>query len=309
MKSSEYLQYDALGLAGLLRRGEVSPAELLETAIRRVERLNPSINAVVDKLYDRARERIATRQLDGPFAGVPFLLKDMILYEGARISFGSVFLHDNIARESHEMVRRMERAGLVIMGLTNASELGLLPLTESTMFGPARNPWNRDHSTGGSSGGAAAAVAAGMVPMAHGSDGGGSIRIPASACAVFGLKPSRGRNPRSAADESQGLTVEHCLSISVRDSAAFLDATHGHVPGQRWIDPPAPASFQETLDEDPPALRIAFSTRDFTGHPAHPHCVAAVEDAARLCEGLGHHVEEAHPHIDGTVFNRAFMTI
>jgi amidase len=258
MPPAEYAAFDALGLAELVRRRDVTASELLETALAQIERIDPRINAVIDRLDHRARATVARGLPAGPFAGVPFLLKDAIAYQGERLTLGSRSMADYIPETSHEVVRRLEGAGLVIVGRTNICEYGLLPLTEPELYGPTRNPWALDRSPGGSSGGSAAAVAAGLVPLAHGNDGGGSIRIPASACGLFGLKPSRGRNPGALLDEPHGLIAEHCLARSARDSAALLDVTRGALPGDRWQAPPPVRPYLEQVTIDPPRLRIAF---------------------------------------------------
>jgi len=306
---SDYDRYDALGLAELVRRREVRPLELVEEAITRIER-HGRLNAVVQRLFDRAR-RVAAAPPEGPLSGVPYLVKDMVAHAGTPLTFANTLMQrlGHIPSESHEVIRRSEQAGLVVVGKTNASELGLLPTTEPALYGPTQNPWRLDRSPGGSSGGSAAAVAASLVPMAHGNDGGGSIRIPASACGVFGLKPSRGRNPGSAGEIPDGITAEHCLSRTVRDSAALLDVTRGPLPGDRWWAPPPARPFLAEVEAAPGSLRIAFATRDFRGRPAHPDCAAAVEQAALLCEELGHRVEPAAPAIDGERFNEAFLTL
>ncbi|MBW2525957.1 MAG: amidase [Deltaproteobacteria bacterium] len=308
---SDYDDFDALGLGELVRRGEVHPSELAATAIERIERIDPQLGAVVYPLFDRGRAAAAQPVRSGPFAGVPYLLKDMVSHAGTPLSLGSRLLRAArfTPESTHEVVRRSEAAGLIVLGKTNACEFGLMPVTEPEAWGPTRNPWSRDHTPGGSSGGSAAAVAARMVPMAHGNDGGGSIRIPASCCGVFGLKPSRGRNPADVYDSPYGTTVEHCLSRSVRDSAALLDVTRGPRPGDRfWAMPPARPYLAEVTTE-PGALRIAFTTADFCGREAHADAVAAVRDAAALCEELGHHVEPARPAVDGTRFNEAFAAL
>src|SRR5229473_6998390 len=227
---AEYDRHDALGLAGLVNAGEVNPAEVLDAAVERVEARNPSVNAVVTRLYDQARAAIAAGLPDGPFTGVPYLLKDLgAHYAGAVTSFGSALFKDFVVDHDSEITARLRRAGLVIFGKTNTPELGLTASTEPRLFGPTRNPWKLTHSAGGSSGGSAAAVAAGMVPMAHATDGGGSIRIPASCCGLFGLKPTRARNPLGpdAGEGWGGASVAHAVTRTVRDSAALLDATAG----------------------------------------------------------------------------------
>ncbi|OGQ85715.1 MAG: hypothetical protein A2289_13415 [Deltaproteobacteria bacterium RIFOXYA12_FULL_58_15] len=309
MAIAEYTQFDATRLAELIKKKEITPQEALEAALDRCADVNPKLNAVVGTYPERAARTIEAGVPDGPFSGVPFLLKDQIALEGTRLTLGSVFLRDNIATDTHELVRRQQRAGVVHFGRTNMSELGLVPFTEPTLHGPTHNPWNLLHSPGGSSGGSASAVAARIVPMAHAADGGGSIRIPAANCGVFGLKPSRGRNPGAADDEPEGFVVNHCVSISVRDSARMLDVTAGPLPGERWWAPPPEVPFAQSATRDPRRLRIAFSVSDFTGRRAHPDCVAAVEDVAKLCEALGHDVEEARPGFDGIAYNEAFIVL
>ena len=230
MKAEELARYDGLGLAELVRRREVSATELLDASIARVEALNPEINAVVTRLYDQARAAIAAGLPAGPFTGVPYLLKDLgAHYAGAVTSYGSALFKDFVVDHDSEITARLKRAGLVIFGKTNTPEMGLASSTEPRLFGPTRNPWNLAHSAGGSSGGSAAAVASGMAPMAHATDGGGSIRIPASACGLFGLKPTRARNPMGpdAGEGWGGASVGHAVTRTVRDSAALLDATSG----------------------------------------------------------------------------------
>ena len=309
---AEYEQYDGMGLAELVRRREVSAEDLLETAIARVEARNPQINAVVSRLYDEARAAIRAGLPAGPFAGVPYLLKDLgALYAGAITSSGSRFFADNRADHDSEMTARLKRAGLVIFGKTNTPELGLSPSTEPRLFGPTRNPWSLSHSAGGSSGGAGAAVAAGMLPMAHASDGGGSIRIPASCCGLVGLKPTRARNPFGP-DQGEGwggAAVSHAVTRTVRDSAALLDATAGPAPGDPYWAPPAARPFLGEVGADPGKLRVALLTTPWNGHPVAPECAAAARDAARLCEELGHRVDEAGPQFDASALGLAVRII
>ncbi len=223
----------------------------------------------------------------------------------------SAFCKDFVPEQDSELVARQKRAGLVIMGKTNAPEFGILPTTEPHLYGACRNPWDTGRTTGGSSGGSAAAVAAGMVPMAHANDGGGSIRIPASCCGVFGLKPTRARNPSGPplGDVMGGLIVEHAVTRSVRDSAALLDATSGPDSGDPYWAPPPARPFLEEVGADPGRLRIAFTTRSLTGSPVHGDCVKAVEDAAGLCSDLGHDLAEDAPAVDGQMLTPAFMTL
>lgn len=302
---------DATEQAKLIRTGEIKPIELLEDAIKRIERINPSLNAVVTKMYDEARTALENLP-EGPFSGVPFLLKDhTAFYKGVPITFGSRFLKDLIPEHDSELVVRLKRAGLVILGKTNLPEFGILPTSESELFGPCRNPWNTDCTSGGSSGGAAAAVASGMVPMAHGNDGGGSIRIPASCCGVFGLKPTRARISLAPdkGDFLSGLVSEHALTRSVRDSAALLDATAGPVPGDPYWAPPQARPYIDEVGADPGKLRIAYTTEAFMDVPVHEDCSAAVHDAVRLCEDCGHEITEALPALEKDALVSAFTVL
>jgi amidase len=243
---------------------------------------------------------------------VPFLLKDLLAaYKGVPMTSGSAFTKDFIPDQDSELVARYKRAGLIIVGKTNTPEYGILPTTEPRLFGPARNPWDTDRITGGSSGGSAAAVAAGLVPAAHANDGGGSIRIPASCCGLFGLKPTRARNPLGPAfgDMFSGLVAEHVVTRSVRDSAALLDATSGPDLGDPYFAPPPARPFLEEVGANPGKLRIAFTTQTPNGMPLHADCIDAVQDAARLCEELGHEVSEAAPAIEGEMLVQSFMTV
>ncbi len=311
-KSDELALLDATAQADLVRRKEVKPIELVDAAIERIERLNPLINAVVTPMYEQARAAATGELPEGPFAGVPFLLKDLLAsYGGVRMTSGSAFLRDHVPDHDSELVARVKRAGLVTLGKTNTPEFGILPTTEPHLFGPTRNPWDTSRTAGGSSGGSAAAVAAGMVPMAHGNDGGGSIRIPASCCGLFGLKPTRARNPLGPdlGDIMSGLVVEHALTRSVRDSAALLDATSGPDVGDPYWSPPKARPFLQEVGAEPGRLRIAFTTLTAAGASVHPDCVEAVKDAAALCADLGHSVEEAPPVVPTELMARAFMTI
>jgi Asp-tRNA(Asn)/Glu-tRNA(Gln) amidotransferase A subunit family amidase len=304
---SEYLKYDALGLADLVRRKQVKPEELLESAITRIEALNPTLNAVVTKMYDEAREVIARGLPDGPFKGVPFLLKDLFAaYAGVRLTMGSKLLANYIPKYDDELVKRYKKAGLVCVGRTNTPEFGLNMSTESMLFGPTRNPWDTKRTAGGSSGGSAAALAARIVPIAHGNDGGGSIRIPSSYCGVFGLKPSRGRMPTGPAlgEIWEGFATNHALSISVRDNAALLDATSAPEIGAPYGISAPVRPFIKEVGIDPAKLKIAFFTKTIS--EVHPDCIAAVNDAAELCVSLGHTVEEAAPKLDYEMLGRAF---
>ncbi len=306
---AEYEQHDAVGLAELVARRQVQSGELVEAAIQRIERRDPGINAVIRRRFDDARRRAAGPLPEGPFAGVPFLIKDLAFEDGEQAAFGSVFFRDYRADTTSALVERFRAAGLISLGRTNTPELGLLPNTEPVLYGPTRNPWRLDHSPGGSSGGAAAAVAAGMVPMAHASDGGGSIRIPASACGLFGLKPTRGRTPQRPLSGPDGLPVGLCVSRSVRDSAHLLDAVHGAVQGDRWHAPSPAGSFAVAARHHPERLRIAYSIHDFGGRRVHAEVAAAVLTTARLCEELGHEVIEDRPAVDGDQMAAAFLLL
>lgn len=313
MPSTDELAFlDALDQAKLVRSKEIKPIELVDAAIERIERVNPVLNAVVAEMFDSAREMTSGPLSDGPFSGVPFLMKDFLAeYAGVPFTESSRFLSGYIPDRDTELVTRYKQAGLITVGKTNLPEFAIGATTEPELFGPTRNPWDTERTTGGSSGGAAAAVASGMVPMAHGNDAGGSIRIPAACCGVFGLKPSRARNPLGPyyGEAFSGIVAEHALTRSVRDSAALLDATAGPDLGD-----PYPAYLQERpyLDEvgaDPGKLRIAFATRSPLGVESAPDCVEAVRDVAGLCEELGHVVVEDAPTFDGEVLWQSFTRL
>lgn len=297
---------DATSQAELVRKKEVKASELVDAAIARSERLNPQLNAVVTPLYDEARKAAQGEIPNGPFAGVPFLVKDLEIMGGARFTAGSAFLKDYIASFDSPLMTLMRNAGLITIGKSNTPELGILPITEPTAYGATRSPWSLEHTPGGSSGGAAAAVAAGIVPFANASDGGGSIRIPASCSGLFGLKVSRGRNPHTGVIP---ISVSHVLTRSVRDSAAYLDATGGAAAGDLHIAPTPRNPFSSEVGKDPGKLRIAYTKTRFDGTAVDPECAAAVEHTAKLCSDLGHHVEEAMPQIDFAAFNDAFFSL
>lgn len=292
----EYERYDGLGLAQLIQNGEITPSELLEVAIQRIEKKNPVLNAVIYKMYDQARIALDAPLADGLFKGVPFLLKDILAdYQGVPMQCGSRLMRGYVSRSDSELVKRYKQAGLVIVGKTNVPEFGLSPVTEPELFGPTLNPWDLTRNAGGSSGGAAAAVASGMVPMAHGGDGGGSIRIPASYCGLFGLKPSRGRTPAGPLLMRiwQGMVVEHAITRSVRDSAALLDVTSFPELGSPISLPQPDETYLSCLGKALPPLRIAYCEQPFFSSTSrhHPEYLAALKQGAYLCEALGHRVE------------------
>ncbi len=307
----EYVEYDGLGLAALVAQGEVSPAEVLEAAIRRAEETNPALNAIVTPLYDYARSR-AREPLSGPFAGVPFLLKDAHhALRGTPMSNGSRLHRGEISDFDAEIVRRFLDAGVVVFGKTNTPEYKLSVFTISEAWGATKNPWDLSRSAGGSSGGSAAAVAAGIVPMASATDEGGSIRMPASACGVFGLKPSRGRNPIGPdfGWEYEGQSTSHIISRTVRDTAAMLDATSGPEPGSPYVAPEN-RGFLAALESPMRQLRVGISTDPSAfGVPMEPPCVSAVLETARLLEGLGHIVEDLPLPYDEWEVLRASITL
>lgn len=309
---AEYAGYDGLGLAGMIARREVTPAEVLDAALARADAVNPAINAIVRRLDDRARAAVASGVGDGPFAGVPFLFKDLYTWEaGVPAGNGSRFWDGFVAPVDFTYVERCRAAGLVSFGRTATSEEGVSISTESVATGATRNPWDLGRTAGGSSGGSAAAVAAGIVPMAHATDGGGSIRIPAAQCGLFGLKPSRGRNPMGpfVGEGWAGLACGHVVSRSVRDSAAMLDATSGPEAGDPYAAPPPARPFLAEVGADPGRLRVALHLDGLDGLPLDPENRRAVEETGRLLEGLGHTVVEAKPEIDAVALNRAIMVI
>ncbi|MBX3280154.1 MAG: amidase [Acidobacteria bacterium] len=308
----EFSRLDATALAELVKKGEASPLELVDAAIERIERLNPKLNAVIAPMYDLARATAKSDLPDGPFKGVPFLLKDLqAAYAGFPMTCGSRYLKDFIPDHDSELTARYKRAGLIVVGKTNTPEFGILPTTEPQLHGASRNPWDTTRTTGGSSGGSAAAVAAGMVPMAHANDGGGSIRIPASCCGLFGMKPTRARNPLGPdfGDVFSGLVAEHAVTRTVRDSAALLDATSGLAPGDPYAAPAPERPFLDEVTADPGRLRIGLVTKAPTGAGVHADCIAAAEDAAKLCESMGHAVEETEIAIPGEMLSQAFLTL
>jgi amidase len=302
--ATDFANLDAVGMAAAVRRKQVMPLELVDAAIARIEAVNPKVNAVVTKFFDKARARAKTRLPDGPLTGVPYLIKDLNDVKGERTTNGSRLTANVIAKANGTITDKVLDAGMIILGKTNTPEFGLMASTESVLLGPCRNPWNTDYSTGGSSGGAAAAVASGMVPAAHGSDGGGSIRIPASCCGLFGLKPSSGRMRLAEMERlPAGISVENCETRTVRDSAtifALSEDTSAHAPLK-------PVGFVSGPSKR--RLKIAFSTMGDNGKPPHPDVRAAVEATAKLCSSLGHEIIPAKSPVNAERFTDAFLTV
>jgi amidase len=299
MAFKDFGSYDGVGLAELVRNKEVSAKELLDEAVARTAKVDPKINAVVVKHYDYAERQIEKGLPDGPFTGVPFLLKDLDLLQGTRTTFGASVYKDDVANHTGTLAQRFLDTGVTIFGKSASPEFGLMPTTEPRLHGPTRNPWNLAHSSGGSSGGAGAAVAARILPVAHASDGGGSIRIPASACGVFGLKPTRARNPLGP-DRGEGwagFSCGHVVSISVRDSAVMLDAISGPELSSPYHAPPPERPFADEVKREPGRLRIAFTDRSPHDEAIDGEIAAAVRDVASLLDKLGHHVEQRAPRL------------
>ena len=313
MQYAEYVKYDGLSLAELVRHKDVHPSELVEAAIARAQAVNPSLNFMVFADFERARaEAKHGVPTTGTFTGVPMFLKDILAFaEGMPTRQGSRFIPAVPSKHDSILTTRFRRAGFFPLGKTNVPEFGLVPTTESKLYGPSRNPFDLERSTGGSSGGSAAAVAAGVVPVAHANDGGGSIRIPASCCGLVGLKPTRGRVTVAPelGDAVDGLAVDHVVTRSVRDSAAALDAIAGNLPGDPYWAPPAPPSWLAAMEEKPRRLRVAFSSRKLDGSGMHPDCENAVRRAAKLCADLGHVVEEASQEFDLSVLVPSFIVV
>lgn len=309
---AEYLRYDGIGLAELVAGAQIHPIELLEEALRRAGEVDPVLGAMVLDMENQARSQIADGRTQGPFGGTPFALKDLrAQYRGTPTTAGSRFFAESVADRDTEMVHRYLAAGLVIFGKTKTPELGCNLATEPRWGGPTANPWDTSLIPGGSSGGAAALVAARVLPLAHASDGGGSIRIPASCCGLFGLKPTRGRNP-AGPDQGEGwggLSVEHAVTLTVRDSALLLDVTAGPDPGAPYFPPSPSDSYLSRVGADPGRLRIGYSLKTPRGFDVDPDCRRAVENTARLCEELGHIVEEASPRWSLVEAGLAYTTV
>lgn len=312
MEESEYVSRDATALAQLVRAGEVSPAEILEAAIARIDRLNPRLGAIVEKLYDAARADIAAGLPDGTLRGVPFAIKDLhTLVKGSRLTHGSAFFADHISDHDSALVTRARAAGLVVLGRTNTPEFGLNSTTEPAFLGPARNPWQEEHSAGGSSGGSAVAVSSGMLPMAHATDSGGSCRIPAACCGVIGLKPTRGR-VLAGLDVGEGWhDTFHAFAItrSVRDTALLLDALKNVDQPAPCYAPGPPVRYAELLESEPAPLRIGVVRRPASGVPVSPAVLDALEQTATLLRGLGHSLEPLELSFDTTAVAKGFTSM
>ncbi len=312
MHAEEYARLDATGLAERIRSKDITAAEAVDAAIDVAQRRNPDINAISFEAFDHARTVAAAGPHEGPFAGVPFLLKEMLgEFPGWPDRKGSRSMAGYVSEQSTELVKRWLASGVIPIGKTTCPEFSSIAVTESELFGDTRNPWNPDHTPGGSSGGAAAAVAAGIVPIAHGNDGAGSIRIPASCCGLVGFKPSRGLMPQAPqAELGSGLGIEHVITRTVRDTAAMLDATHGDYVGPPYSAPTPSGAFIDALDRAPNPLKIAYWTRYWdNGEPTHPECVQAVERTASLLQDMGHRLEEQRPEFDYAALQSAFMKL
>ncbi len=312
MTFEEYRQYDALGISELVRTKQITALEILEIAIARAEAVNPVINAIVHKMYDRAKEMATNTDLNAPFAGVPLLIKEIGIHiQGEPLRRGSKALQNYISQESSLIVEKFRKGGLCFLGRSNTPELGLTPYTEPQYFGSTRNPWNTKCTAGGSSGGSAAGVAAGITPIATASDGGGSIRIPAANCGLFGIKPSRGRVSlgNELGEWWSGAVVENCVSRSVRDSAAFLDLLQGNAPGDLYLTMPPERSYLQVIQSLPASLKVGFSTKHVLGHEVHPECIKAVEHSIKLLENLGHQVEEVPLPFEKEDLTEVFLTM
>ena len=307
-----FATHDALAVAQLVKTRKLGARELLDGTLKKLRTLNASLNAITDFYEGALLEKSVVAAGEGPFQGVPFVVKQLMAEcAGTPTTLGSrFFAREPVAAADSAAVARMRRAGLVIVGRTNTSEFGLAPTTEPAFGGATVNPWRKDLSPGGSSGGSAAVVAARGLPMAHATDGGGSIRIPASLCGLFGLKPSRGRVSLAPIGETlAGAGAQHCVSISVRDSAALLDAIAGGEPGDPYCAPPAQGSFLAATQRPPGKLRVAFMRKPVGGAPLDRVLVGAVERTAKLLAGLGHHVEEAKPDYDAAAAGAALGTV
>ncbi|SOC40575.1 amidase family protein [Ureibacillus acetophenoni] len=312
MEGFIYKKYDGLGLAELIKNKELQPKEVLQEAIKTIEQHNPSLNAVINKFYEKAEKQVEKVNLTGTFAGVPMLLKDIAQeIAGEKITQGSKAFQNYRAKADSEYVKLVRKTGAIFVGQTNVPEFALMGITEPHVYGPTRNPWNLDHTPGGSSGGSAAAVASGMVPIAGANDGGGSIRIPGAYCGLFGMKPSRGRTPVGPNGRNwQGASVDHILSRSVRDSAAMLDDIRLFEKTAAFHAPPFEGSYLEMVNVPlKRKLRIAFSVRSPLGSEVHQECQEAVYNTAKLLESMGHYVDEIAAPVDGRKIAKSYLTM
>ncbi|MEX2480309.1 MAG: amidase [Gammaproteobacteria bacterium] len=309
---SGYSNYDGLGLAELVRKGEVTPAELLDDALAGIDTVNGQLNAVVARIDDLARAEIAAGLPDGPFKGVPFFVKELgVQAKGMPSRCGSKLTEHLVAAEDSELMKRFRAAGLVAAGMTATPEFGYNPTTESVFYGPTHNPWDLEHTPGGSSGGSAAMVAAGVVPLAHANDGGGSIRIPAACCGLVGLKPTRQRVPTGPAfgDWLNGYACELIVSRSVRDTAAMLDAVQGPDVGPPNIITPPARPYLDEMRAGAGKLRVGWTATPMNGAPVHPHVVDGLHDTVKLVESLGHEMVETRFDIDWPHYFEQLVTI
>ncbi|CAI8393690.1 MAG: amidase [Hyphomonadaceae bacterium] len=309
----DYANYDALGLAELVRTRQISAEEVLDAALVRAEKAQPELNCFANMFPDIARSQIKDGLRAGPFMGVPYPTKDLaVQIKGAPLTNGSRAWKDNVSDVNSVITERFKTAGMTLFGTTTSPEFGLTTSTESMLFGQTGNPWDKTRTSGGSSGGASAAVAAGVVPIAQASDGGGSIRIPAACTGLFGMKPSRGRTPMgpTTTEGWNGQSCTHAVSRTVRDNAALLDATHGKESGSRYDAPAPDGSFLSALDRDPKPLRIAVWNEAPNGTTADADAQAGIDTTRRLLESLGHEIEDASPALDGEALSKGLvMTI
>jgi len=304
--------YDGLGLADLVRAKEIHPRELVELSIQAIETMNPSFNAVIHKMYEQALKQADTQTLSGPFAGVPMLLKDVNQdLRGEPMTFGSKSYQAYRCKEDSLYAAQLRQSGAIFLGITNVPEFALMAITEPKHYGPTRNPWNRDVTPGGSSGGSAAAVASGMVPIAGANDGGGSIRIPAAYCGLFGLKPSRGRTPvgPQSGRHWQGASASHVLTRTVRDSAAVLDVLTINEKGGAFVAPTFHGRYMDLLGEPLKPLKIAYSVTSPLGTEVHRACQNAVYETVRILESMGHQLVEKTAPVDGKQIAKSYITM
>ncbi len=308
----EFVNLDATAQAELVRKKKVKPIELVDAAIKRIEALDPKIHAVITPMFDLARKEAKGKLPEGPFKGVPFLLKDLIaFYQGVRMTYGSAALRNFVPDHDSFLVGRIKKSGLLVLGKTNTPEFGFQPTTEPLAYERTCNPWDLTKTSGGSSGGSAAAVAAGMVPMAHGNDGGGSIRIPASCCGIFGLKPTRARTSLGPdfGDLLSGMVTEGGLTRSVRDMALFLDVISGAMPGDPYVAPQQERPYSQEIKIPPGKLRIAFTKKPANEVKVHPDCLQALHETVQILQELGHNVEEQDIALNREELTHAFITV